>query len=175
MTETATEAAVEGAAAAAEEAATQPRSLEDLLAALPDDQRGVILGEVTKARTEAKNLRERLKAAEPKVAEFEKLTEAQKTEQQKAAEAQAGLERRAADAELRLMRYEVAAEKKLDPDLVQFLNAGTKEDLEKQADALLEKFAAVKPQPNLGQGVRGSGAGNAPDMNTALRRAAGRG
>lgn len=150
----------------------QAKSLEDLLAGLPEDQRGIVLGEVSKARGEAKNLRERLKAAEPKASEYDKLAEAQKTEAQKQADAIAAAERGRADAETRLLRFEVAAEKKLDPDLVQFLSGTTKEELETQADALLAKVAQARTV-DLGQGVRG-GNGQAPDMNSLLRAAAGR-
>ena len=86
-----------------------PRTLEELLADLDDDRRGVILGEVSKARGEAKNLRERLKAAEPKVAEYDRLAEASKTAEERAQEAQKAAEARAAAATQRVARAEVKA------------------------------------------------------------------
>jgi hypothetical protein len=54
-------------AAAAPETAPKPgkRSLADLLADVDEEKRSVIEGEVQKARNEAKNLRERLKDADP--------------------------------------------------------------------------------------------------------------
>jgi len=76
------------AAAPAEPAATPAkRSLEDLLGSLDEDARGVVLGEVSKARNEAKNLRDRLKEAEPRLSEYDKLVEASKTDLERAQEA----------------------------------------------------------------------------------------
>lgn len=78
------------AAAAPSEPEQQPqakRSLEDLLGGLDDDARSVVLGEVSKARNEAKNLRERFKEAEPKLTEYERLVEASKSDLERAQEA----------------------------------------------------------------------------------------
>lgn len=52
-------------------------------------------------------------------------------------------QKRAAEAEAKALRYEVAAEKKLAPDLADFLSATTREDLVKQADVLL---SITRPQ-----------------------------
>lgn len=69
------------AAAPAEPTATPAkRSLEDLLGGLDDDARSVVLGEVSKARNEAKNLRDRFKEAEPKLTEYERLVDASKSD-----------------------------------------------------------------------------------------------
>lgn len=62
------------------------RSLEDLLGGLDDDARAAVLGEVSKARNEAKNLRERFKEAEPKISEYERLVEASKSDLERAQE-----------------------------------------------------------------------------------------
>jgi hypothetical protein len=77
------------AAAAPTEPAATPakRSLEDLLGTLDEDARMVVLGEVSKARNEAKNLRERFKEAEPKLTEYERLVEASKSDLERAQEA----------------------------------------------------------------------------------------
>lgn len=76
------------AAVPAEPAATPAkRSLEDLLGSLDDEARGVVLGEVSKARNEAKNLRDRFKEAEPKLTEYERLVEASKSDLERAQEA----------------------------------------------------------------------------------------
>lgn len=77
------------AATPGEPAQAQPttkRSLEDLLGSLDDDARSVVLGEVSKARNEAKNLRERFKEAEPKLTEYERLVEASKSDLERAQE-----------------------------------------------------------------------------------------
>ncbi len=52
-------------------------------------------------------------------------------------------QRRAAEAEVRALRFEVAAEKGLPPQLADFLSAETKDELDKQADLLLQ--AAGQP------------------------------
>jgi hypothetical protein len=97
------------AAAPAGTPAVQAKSLEDLLAGLDDDARGVVLGEVSKARGEAKNLRERLKVAEPKVAEYDRLAAASKTAEERANEAATAADARALAATQRVARAEVKA------------------------------------------------------------------
>lgn len=85
------------------------RSLEDTLAALDEADRAYVLGEVTGARTEAKGLRERLKASEPKVAEYDRLAAASRTAEERAQEAATAAEERAAAANQRAARAEVKA------------------------------------------------------------------
>lgn len=75
------------AAAPTDPATPAKKSLEDNLASLDDDARAFVLGEVTKARNEAKNLRDRLKEAEPRLSEYDKLVEASKTDLERAQEA----------------------------------------------------------------------------------------
>jgi DNA repair exonuclease SbcCD ATPase subunit len=55
-------------------------SLEDSLASLDEQTRAFVLGEVQSARTEAKNLRERVKEAEPIVQQWKALEESTKSE-----------------------------------------------------------------------------------------------
>lgn len=111
----------EPAAAAPSEPAppTAKRSLEDLLGALDDDARSVVLGEVSKARNEAKNLRDRFKEAEPKLTEYERLVEASKSDLQKAQEAADRESTRATSLLSRAVKAEVralAADSFADPD-----------------------------------------------------------
>ena len=89
QTETPEQPTTEAPAAAAptEQAAPAKRSLEDLLGGLDEDARAVVLGEVSKARGEAKNLRERLKEAEGPLAEYSRLVEASKSDLERAQEA----------------------------------------------------------------------------------------
>lgn len=84
-------------------------SLEDLLAAMDEDSRKVVLGEVSKARSEAKGLRDRLKAAEPKVTEYDRLLEASKTDQERAQEALTTATQKSTALEQRLARAEIKA------------------------------------------------------------------
>ncbi len=158
-------------AAAAPETGTPDtkRSLEDLLADLDDDRRGVIMGEVTKARTEAQNLRMRLKESEPKVAEYDRLAQASKTDADRAQEAQQAAENRATTAMQRVARAEVkAALTGLvdDPDaIIDDLNLTRFVDddgdvNEAAVSALRQKYASFqgrRPRPDLTQASGANG------------------
>jgi DNA repair exonuclease SbcCD ATPase subunit len=87
----------------------KPQTLEELLSDLDDDRRKVILEQVSKPRQEAKNLRERLRALEPKAAEYARLEEASKTEQERAQEALSLAQERAASLLHRAARSELKA------------------------------------------------------------------
>lgn len=109
-----------GAANASNGAASTKRaSLEELLGSVDDDTRKAILDQVSKARKEAGDYRARLREAEPKLAEYNKLLESQKTAEQKAAEAAAAAEKRAQQAIARAVKSEIraiASETFADPD-----------------------------------------------------------
>jgi hypothetical protein len=95
------------------------RSLEDLLGSLDDESRKTVLDQVSKARGEAKGLRDRLKQAEPQLAEYNKLLESQKTAEQKANDAAEAAEKRATAAIGRAVKSEIraiAADSFADPD-----------------------------------------------------------
>jgi hypothetical protein len=83
-------------------------SLEDSLADLDDGTREFILNEVRGARSEAKNLRDRLRDAEPKITEYDRLVEASKTELERAQESATAAESRIA----KLLEQAVTAEVK---------------------------------------------------------------
>lgn len=85
------------------------KSLEDLLSGLDDDSRKVILGEVSKARNEAQGLRTRLKDAEPKLAEYDRLAQASQTDAERALAAQQAAEARATKATERVVTAEIKA------------------------------------------------------------------
>jgi hypothetical protein len=146
----------------------KPSSLEDLLAAMDEDSRKVVLGEVSKARTEAKGLRDRLKAAEPKVTEYDRLLEASKTDQERAQEALTSSNQRATALEQRLARAEVRAALAGvvdNPDaIVDDLNLSrfVGEDGEVDANAiaaLRQKYAGFSsPRPPRPDGSQASGA-----------------
>lgn len=97
------------AAPAMPETASVKRSLEDLLGSLDADARGVVLGEVSKARSEAKNLRDRLKDAEPKLSEYDRLVDASKTSEQRAIDAAAAAQARVDQLTSRAVMAEVKA------------------------------------------------------------------
>lgn len=166
-------------AAAAPDKATQPakKSLEDSLAALDEDTRTFVLGEVTTARTEAKNLRDRLKATEPKVAEYDRLAAASKTEAERAQEAQTAAEERADKANQRVARAEIKAALATvvdnadviveDLDIKRFIDADGEID-QQAVTALRNKYAgfgsprAPRPDPSQGSGANGGSAHSGP-------------
>jgi len=161
------------------------KSLEELLADLDDDRRGVILGEVSKARNEAKNLRTRLTEAEPKIAEYDRLAQASKTDAERAQEAQQAAEARATAAVQRIAKAEVkAALAGLvdDPDsIIEDLNLNRFVDADGEIDtaaltALKSKYAAFagrrapRPDPTQASGSNGAAASSpAGDLAAILQ------
>lgn len=101
-------------------------------------------------RKAAKEAQKRAEAAEAKVAEYE---EANKSEIEKLAARADKADQAKADAEARLLRFEVAAEKQVPQKLVPLLTASSKQDLEVQADLILEN-AASSPPPDFDGGAR---------------------
>jgi hypothetical protein len=75
------------------------------------------------------------------------LEESQKTEQQKLADRAAAAEQRAAAAELRVLRAEVASAKGIPAPLAQRLQGSTREELDADADALLQTIPTQQPKP----------------------------
>lgn len=99
---------------------------------------------IHKANSEAKNLRQRLRETEEKLSQY---VEASKTDSERtsenltAAEKRADeAEKRADEAESRLLRLEVAQEKGLTAAQAKRLVGATREELESDADELLEMF-----------------------------------
>lgn len=150
-------------------APTKPQSLEDLLADLPEDRRKVILDQVSKPRTEAKNLRDRLRALEPKAAEYERLEAASKTDLERTQGELTAANQRAADAFARAARAEVKAALASvvdDPDgIVDDLNLAKFVTPDGDVDpdaikALRSKYAgftkARPPRPDSSQGSSGN-------------------
>lgn len=173
------------AAATPPEAAPAKRSLEDLLGSLDEDARGVVLGEVSKARNEAKNLRDRIRDAEPKLTEYDRLVEASKTETERANDAAAAAQARVEQLTTRAVMAEVkalAASSFADPsdasafiDTAKYVTAdgdvdtdAIKADLE---DLLTRKPHLGKvegrrsPAPNPAQGSSASGPSSAGQLS----------
>ncbi len=171
----------------------KPVSLEDSLSGLDDATRDFVLNEVRSARGEAKNLRERLKEAEPIVTQWRQLEEESKTELEKAQERERAATERISQITNRAVQAEVralAAGKFADPgDAAAFLDASTYVSGDGDIDAAkiaadLDDLLAKKPhlaaqrgpRPNPAQG----GSSNPVQltgsdfMNQALRAAAGR-
>lgn len=175
MTQGATEASAGEQQQAPQDQQQAPSNrLEDLLSGLPDEQRAVVLEQVSKARNDAATYRTRLRELEPKASEYDKLLESQKTEQQRATDAQQAAERRAQDAEREASRLRVALAKGLPPELATRLVGNTDDELTSDADRLL---ALVRPATEQAPSFDGGPRTPAPtgaNMNTMIRRAAGR-
>jgi len=117
--QTANQGTGETTASTATTDAAKKRSLEDLLGSLDEESRKAVLDQVSKARGEAKGLRDRLKQAEPQLAEYNKLLESQKSAEQRAQDAAAAADKRAQAAISRAVKSEIramAADSFADPD-----------------------------------------------------------
>jgi len=97
-----------------------------------------------KEREKASELDKQLKAATARLQEIE---DAEKTELEKANESLTSAEQRAADAESRLVRLQVAHEKGLTPAQSKRLAGSTREELEADADELLELLTPAEKTP----------------------------
>lgn len=121
------------------------------------------LGDPGKAAlaAERKARRDAEKAAKELQAKLKEFEDRDKSDSEKTAEALAAAEKRAADAEAKALRLEVAASKELTPAQAKRLVGTTQEELEADADEILEAFPAKgatpppsnKPKPD----IRGGG------------------
>ena len=102
---------------------------------------------IAKVNAEAANLRKRLKELEPLAAKAKELEDAGKSETQREREAREAAEKRASDAEQRLLRMEVAQAKGLTAAQAKRLVGTTAEELEADADELLESFGTREAPP----------------------------
>ena len=97
----------------------------------------------------------RKKAAEA-IARIEELEARDQSELEKAQTKAAKLEQAKVEAEAKLLRYEVAAEKDVPAEALDFLTGNTREELEAKADKLLElvKSRNNTPEPDFDGGAR---------------------
>lgn len=127
----------------------------------PDAVRAAIKAE----RDAAKEARDEAAALAAKVKEYE---DRDKSEQEKLEERASSAEQKAATLEAKLLRRDVAAEKGLPPELADRLRGDDKDELEEDADRLLELVKArAKPSGDVGAG-RGEG-GEGHSFNDVLR------
>jgi hypothetical protein len=96
--------------------------------------------DLAKKNREAKNLRDRLKAAEEKATKYDELEDAKKSESEKLNEKAASLETRATKAEQDAARLRVALKKGLTETQAKRLVGENEEELEEDADELLADF-----------------------------------
>jgi hypothetical protein len=107
--------------------------------------------EIKSLRTEAAKHRKEAQEARAKVEEFET---ANASDLEKANKAKDKAEKEAAESKARLLRYEVATEKNVPAKLVPLLTASSKEDLEAQADLILENAKAPGKPADFDGGAR---------------------
>lgn len=99
---------------------------------------------IAKANSEAAGLRQRLKELEPLAAKAKELEDANKTEAEKLTERTTAAEKTATDAQGELLRLRVAMRKGLTENQAARLVGKTLEELEADADELLESFGGAK-------------------------------
>lgn len=125
--------------------------------------------ELAKTRKEAAKYRTDNKSLAEKAAKLDELEGATKSDLEKLTEKATTFEQRAAEAEAKALRLEIAFEKGLTPKQASRLVGSTKEELEADADELLETFGtATKPKGNgrMAENLRPSGGGDEPPEET---------
>lgn len=155
------------------EPATEPEPNDDVPAGLGEaGQKALAAERKAKAAAEkqAKAAQKQLDELNKRLQEFE---DRDKTEAQKLAEAKTAAEREAATAKQELLRYRVAARKKLPAELANRLQGATEEEMEADADNLLQVFGQ-RATPSFDGGVR-KPAPAPTDMNALIRQKAGLG
>lgn len=162
------------------------RTLESSLADLDDETRKFVLGEVTSARSEARNLRARVQEAEPIVAQFRALEEASQSAEERAQAQIKAAEERARNADRRIATAELrAALTGVVPDAAAFVEDLNVDRFIRDGDvdteaiqALRQKYAAYAPQqqptgprPNRGQGGSAAGTPSVADQIAEAEKA----
>jgi hypothetical protein len=105
---------------------------------------------ISKANSEAANLRKRLKELEPLAKRARELEDAQKSESEKLTDAKTTAEREAASAKAEVARLRVAIEKGLTAVQAKRLVGETEEELAADADELLASFKSPEDDPKPG-------------------------
>ena len=109
-------------------------------------------GYIQSLRSEAAEWRKKAQEAKAKAQEYE---DAQKSELERAQDKLAATEEAKAQAEATLLRYEVATSKGVPSQLMELLTGSSQEELERQADLILENAkTADAPQATFEGGPR---------------------
>jgi hypothetical protein len=125
-------------------AAPAATSLEESLMGLDEQTRNHVLSEIRVARNEARNLRERVKEAEPILAQWHALEQASKTEFEQVQEDLERTKRDAEKARAEAIRYKVAATHGIPADDFDLLGSGTEEEIAARAQRLAAYRAAAE-------------------------------
>ena len=146
----------------------------DDVAGLGEAGQKALTAERKRAATAERTAKAQQKQIDDLTKQLQGFQDRDKTETQRLTEAAQAAEATAASATAKLLRYEVAAKKKLPAEWAARLQGATAEELEADADQLLEALGTQQQRqaPSYDGGVRKTAA--APtDMNALIRRAAG--
>lgn len=128
---------------------------------------------LAKARREAKNLRDRVKALEEVEKKYNQSEDAKKSELQKAQDLLARKDKELADLLVNNYRRDAALSAGLTGDDIEFITGTTEEECQEQAKKLAKRLAATKPATDLRQGNRGQTPAAPVDGNALIRQMAG--
>lgn len=154
--------------------ATDTGQHDDVSAGLGEAGQKALAAERKRAAAAEKTAKSSQKQIDDLSRQLQEFQDRDKTDAQKLTDAKTAAEKTAADAQARLMRYEVAAAKKLPAEWAARLQGSTQEDLEADADALMQALGTQQQRqaPSYDGGVR-TGAPATTDMNSLIRKAAG--
>lgn len=99
-------------------------------------------------------LRKANKEAEKYRLQVKQFEDANKSEQEKLTESLSTAEQRATSAELTALRYEVALDKGIPKSVASRLQGSTREELEEDAQSLMEELGATKRPPSFDGGAK---------------------
>lgn len=128
---------------------------------------------LAKARREAKNLRDRVKALEEYEKKFNESEAAKMSELEKAQKALAAKDQELAALLVNNYRRDAALSAGLSAEDIEFITGTTEEECTEQAKKLAKRLAAAKPATDLRQGNRGQTPAAPVDGNALIRKMAG--
>jgi hypothetical protein len=137
-------------------------TLEELLEDLDETARKAVLGEVRKARTEAARYRAERDELKPHADKAKAEDDASKGDVEKAAERATKAEAALAEKTLEVLRLQVALDKGLTAHQAKRLVGSTKEELEDDADELVESFGVGKSGDDDGKDSKSDDASKTP-------------
>lgn len=128
---------------------------------------------LAKARREAKNLRDRVKALEEVEKKYNDSESAKKTELERAQDLLAKKDKELAGLLVNNYRRDAALSAGLTGDDIEFITGTTEEECTEQAKKLAKRLTASKPAADLRQGNRGQTTAGPVDGNQLIRQMAG--
>lgn len=160
----------------ASESATDAEQHDDVTAGLGEAGQKALAAERKRAATAERTAKAQQKQLDDLTTKLQQYEDAKKSDLDKLTDRATAAEQTAASATAKLLRYEIAAKKKLPAEWAARLQGATAEELETDADQLLEALGAQQQRnsPNFDGGVR-KPAPAPTDMNALIRQKAGLG